>query len=157
MEGALLPGRVLGPAQPSPTSLPGTPEPPPDPASPHMLGRWGISRLQTQLWGRGGNSPICGKGHRRQPEELGRSSPCASCSAGGISGWRGTGRDVRLFLRQLSCTVPTPLTDLDGGDGEGDLAPPIYVGVEHSEDVLELLWDYKRLRGGRGGREGRKS
>ena len=37
------------------------------------------------------------------------------------------------------------VTYLDGCQSEGNLSPTINVRVHHTQNVLELLWDYQRL------------
>lgn len=48
-------------------------------------------------------------------------------------------RQVDVGLTQHHMGVAPPHA-LDGGDGEGDLAAPINVGVQHSQNVLEQEW-----------------
>jgi hypothetical protein len=47
------------------------------------------------------------------------------------------------FIRSVSLTSSTPYSIyLNGSDGKGYFPPPINVGVEYSQNVLELLRDH---------------
>ena len=70
-------------------------------------------------------------------------------------GERGRGPLVEVNFSLLAADVGEATANTpDGGQGKHDLLLAIYVGVEHTKNVLELIGDEQGLQGRRGGEEG---
>ncbi len=55
--------------------------------------------------------------------------------------------NIVSYLLEYEVGVAPP-DALDGGHGEHDVALPVNVGVEHTQDVLEVGGDHQRHGGG---------